>query len=242
MQLFVTDNARSMAARVADRLDECLHSIPEPLFCPASGDTPAALYSELLHRVWNDTLDMDHWYFVGLDEWVGMNGADEGSCRYYLDRGLFRPLSIAGDRICFFDGRAADLEKECSGVERFIAVRGRIDAAVLGIGPNGHIAMNEPGADPAGRSQVVRLHPSTQATGQKYFSSATPLERGITLGLGTLLDARYLFLLATGAHKADIIRRALEGPITPEVPASLLRNHPNLEVWLDKDAAGSLKK
>src|SRR6185437_1958315 len=242
MQFSIVDNPEMMAARVADRLVECLRSIPQPLFCPASGDTPAALYAELLRRTADHALDMSHWYFVGLDEWVGMNGEDEGSCRYHLDKGLFHPLHVTPGRICFFDGRATDLEKECDDVERFIAKRQRIDVAILGIGPNGHIAMNEPGADPAGRSHVADLHPATRATGQKYFRRSVQLERGITLGLGTLMEARHLFLLAIGQHKAAVILQALDGPVTREVPASLLRNHPGLEIWLDPGAAALLKK
>ena len=240
MNLSIADSPESMAVRVADRLGDCMRSLPRPLLCPASGDTPAALYAELLRRVKDRTLDMQEWSFVGLDEWVGMNGEDEGSCRYYLDRGLFHPLQVPADRICFFDGRAPHLEKECAAVERFIARWGRIDVAILGIGPNGHVAMNEPGADPAGRSHLSELHPATRATGQKYFSGHRTLERGITLGLGTLLDARHIFLLAIGEKKAGIIRQALEGAITTELPASLLRDHPGLEVWLDEAAAGLL--
>jgi galactosamine-6-phosphate isomerase len=237
MKLSIAENPESMAVRVADRLDECLRSIPRPLFCPASGDTPASLYARLLQRSADLSLDMSHWYFVGLDEWVGMNGEDEGSCRNYLDKGLFHPLRVEEDRICFFNGRAAHLEQECIRMERFIGRWGPIDVAILGIGPNGHIAMNEPGADPSGRSHVSVLHPATQATGQKYFNGRQMLEKGITLGLGTLMEARHLFLLATGQHKAAIIRQALEGPVTAELPASLLRNHPGLEVWLDEAAA-----
>ena len=242
MKVYVADSPESMAVRVADRLVECLRSIRRPLVCPASGDTPAALYSELLRRGMEHELDISGWSFVGLDEWVGMNGDDEGSCRYYLDRGLFQPMKVAAERICFFDGRAADLEKECVEVEGFIARWGRIDVAILGIGPNGHVAMNEPGSDPAERSHVSELHPATRETGQKYFSCPRTLERGVTLGLGTLLEARHIFLLAVGTRKADIIRQALEGPITKEVPASLLRNHPGLEAWLDTGAAGLLSE
>jgi galactosamine-6-phosphate isomerase len=237
MKLFITDTTESMARGVADRLDECLRSVPAPLFCPASGDTPAALYREMVGRVKRNTLDMSHWNFVGLDEWVGMNGGDEGSCRYYLDKGLFEPLGVDEERICFFDGRAADLGRECTTVGDFIGKWGCIDAVILGIGLNGHVAMNEPGADPARRSHVATLHPVTQSSGQKYFSSRTSLEKGITLGLRDLLDARHIFLLATGEHKAAIIQKALEGPVTREVPASLLRDHPGLEVWLDARAA-----
>jgi galactosamine-6-phosphate isomerase len=100
--------------------------------------------------------------------------------------------------------------------------------------------MNEPGTDVMARSRVVTLHPTTQSVGQKYFTQQTVLEKGITLGLGTIREARHIFLLATGEHKASIIQQALEGPVSADVPASLLRDHPGLEVWLDEKAAGKL--
>lgn len=225
---------------VADAIGECLG--PVALFCPASGDTPGLLYQELARRVAGGMLDVEGWQFVGLDEWVGMNGEDPGSCRNSLDKELFEPLQIDPRRICFFDGRAADPENECALAERFIREHGRIDLAVLGIGMNGHIAMNEPGTDIDGRSHVVELHPVTRQTGQKYFNGPRALERGITLGMGTLLDARHIFLLAVGGHKASVVQRALEGPVTAEWPASLLRQHAGLRVFLDREAASALGK
>jgi glucosamine-6-phosphate isomerase len=240
MRLFVEDTAALMAARVADELSETLGSIKGPLFCPASGDTPAALYRALRQRVKDQTMNLSDWYFVGLDEWAGMNGQDEGSCRQYVDRDLFEPLGIDEKKICFFDGKAPDLAAECTFTERFIAEHHGIDVVILGIGLNGHFAMNEPGCDPEEYSHVAVLHPSTQTTGQKYFKSHRSLTHGITLGVGTLMAAKHVYLLATGEHKADIMRKALEGPITAEVPASLLRRHPNLHVCLDSAAAKSL--
>ncbi|MBN8850815.1 MAG: glucosamine-6-phosphate deaminase [Sphingobacteriales bacterium] len=229
-----------MGLQVADRLRQCLEGVKAPLICPASGTTPAPLYHELVRRHRAGTMDLGAWNFVGLDEWIGLNGSDEGSCRWWLDKDLFRPLGVGEDRICFFDGRAADLAGECATTERFIAERGGMNVVILGIGTNGHIAMNEPGTDVAARSRVVTLHPTTQSVGQKYFTRQTVLEKGITLGLGTIREARHIFLLATGEHKASIIQQALEGPVSADVPASLLRDHPGLEVWLDEAAAGKL--
>ncbi|HVU58925.1 MAG TPA: glucosamine-6-phosphate deaminase [Puia sp.] len=241
-KLSIGGTPEAMAVQVADRLEQCLLGVKAPLVCPASGSTPAPLYHELARRHASGLLDPGGWWFVGLDEWVGMNGSDEGSCRWWLDKDLFGPLGIGRDRICFFDGRAVDLAGECVATERFIADRGRIDVVILGIGTNGHIAMNEPGVDVRARSRVVELHPTTASVGQKYFTQQTVLEKGITLGLGTIWEARHIFLLATGAHKASILQRALEGPVSADVPASLLRDHPGLEVWVDEAAGEKLKR
>ena len=240
MNLIISDTAEEMAQRVADGVGACMSFRSNPLFCPASGDTPAALYREMQARAKDNRLDVTKWHFIGLDEWVGMNGADEGSCRYYLDRDLFHPLMIREERICFFDGRADDPAAECARGESFLKDLGGIDVAILGIGTNGHIAMNEPGTAQDVRCHISVLHPSTQATGQKYFSSYQTLTYGITLGLGDLLEARHLYLLAIGEHKAAIVQKALEGPISEVLPASLLRDHPSLHVYLDRAAAGEL--
>jgi len=241
MKLTVGGTPQEMGAQVADRVIQCLEGVKTPLVCPASGTTPAPLYHAFAGRHRRGVLDTGAWRFVGLDEWVGLNGNDEGSCRWWLDKDLFLPLGVGEDRICFFDGRAYDLVAECETTERFIEERGKMDVVILGIGTNGHIAMNEPGTDVMARSRVVTLHPTTQSVGQKYFTKQTELEKGITLGLGTIREARHIFLLATGEHKASIIRQALEGPVSADVPASLLRDHPGLEVWLDEAAAGELR-
>ncbi|HMH22155.1 MAG TPA: glucosamine-6-phosphate deaminase [Puia sp.] len=266
MNIIIAATPDALALRAADDLMQWMTPLAAPLLCPASGDTPAGLYRELLARARKGLLNMDSWSFVGLDEWGGMNGMDEGSCRWHLDQQFFQPLGIKDERIQFFDGRAADLNGECSAAENFIREKGGIDLAILGLGLNGHVAMNEPGSSPAQRSHIADIHPSTQQAGQKYFrgfnqsqGQANPfntdypfdtdylsntdllgdidLSLGITLGLADLLEARYIFLMVTGAHKAAIIKEVLEGEITKEIPASLLRDHPGLTVYLDLAAA-----
>jgi len=166
-----------------------------------------------------------------------MNETDEGSCRHSLNDQLFYPLKIAGDKICFFDGRAKDLNNECARIENFIHKHGGIDVAVLGLGMNGHVGMNEPSTSPSLRSHVATLDPITQQVGQKYFKKQQHLSQGITLGIATLLESKHIFLLVSGKRKAAIVKKVIEGDITEEVPASLLRNHQNLKIYLDADAA-----
>jgi 6-phosphogluconolactonase/glucosamine-6-phosphate isomerase/deaminase len=155
---------------------------------------------------------------------------------------LFYPLQIAEDHICVFDGKAKDPDGECERIENFIQHQGGIDVAIVGLGMNGHVGMNEPGTKPSLRSHVVDLDPVTQQVGQKYFKEQKQLIKGITLGLGTLMDAKHVILLVNGKHKAPIVQQVLKGEISEQLPASLLRRHHDLRVYLDKDAATKLQE
>jgi len=240
MQVIVCNSYEELSLRVASDLIECMGSRKHPLLCAASGDSPSGLYRHLVARVAQKDLDVSGWAFLGLDEWVGLNGSDEGSCRYHLDRELFLPLHVPQEKLFFFDGRKEDLASECQQAESFIARYGGIDATILGLGLNGHVGMNEPGTSVSTRSHVTALDPITAQTGQKYFKEARSLSEGITLGIGTILDSRNIFLLVSGAKKAAIVKTVLEGDVSEKVPASLLRRHPGLRIYLDGEAASLL--
>jgi galactosamine-6-phosphate isomerase len=237
MEIIIADNYEAMSKQGAAAVKELVHSKKNPLLCTASGDTPASLYKELIHFINEHELDVSDWDFVALDEWVGLNGSDEGSCRYYLDRQLFHPLQVTKDRISFFDGRANDLQNECKIVEDFIQKHNGIDVSIVGLGMNGHIGMNEPGTSSLLRSHVTSIDPVTQTTAQKYFREPKQLTGGITLGLATLLESKNIILLISGLHKAEIVKRVLTENISEQLPATLIRNHKGLKVFLDKEAA-----
>ncbi len=237
MKQIISASYELMSAQVASDLLEIMSPHPHPLLSPASGDSPKGLYRELVRLSREGQTNIAAWNYVGLDEWVGLNGSDEGSCRHHLDQDLFQPLSVSPGKIHFFDGRANDLEEECRNTEQFIKDKGGIEVAIVGIGMNGHIGMNEPGVDPGLRSHVTNLDPVTKTVGQKYFSSGQVLDKGITLGIASLMDARYVFLLISGKHKAQIFRKLLESPPDAAFPASLIKKHPGLRVYLDRDAA-----
>jgi len=240
MEIKIYNTYEQLSSEVADYTIQLMSAYDKPLFCPASGDTPAGLYRALAERCQDKKCNVASWNFVGLDEWVGLNGTDGGSCRYSIDEELFHPLGISEDSICFFDGRSADLPKECAYTEQFIRDRSGIDVAILGLGMNGHIAMNEPGCPIDGRTQIVALHPVTKQVGQKYFNEPKVLEEGITLGMGTLLESTHIILMVSGKHKASIVKDMLEEPVTNTLPGSLLLNHPAITVFLDADAAAYL--
>lgn len=240
MKLHIADTNEALSKQIADDLIQLIDKKEHPLLCTASGDSPAGLYKELIKRVHQTNLNVADWYFVGLDEWGGMNGSDEGSCRYHLDQQLFDPLQIAKDRISFFDGRNEHKESECERVETFIQQQGGIDVAIIGLGLNGHIGMNEPGTSSELKAHVAKIDPQTQQVGQKYFNRQVELSTGLTLGIADLMAARYVFLIVNGRHKADIVKKMLDAPISEELPASLLRNHPGFYLYLDQQAASLL--
>jgi glucosamine-6-phosphate deaminase len=240
MKLFVSETYEAMSKQAAEAVIQLMQSGRRPVICAASGHSPEGLYREIIDRVRKKQLSVDSWLFLGLDEWVGMNAADEGSCRHHLDLELLSPLQVPEGRICFFDGRAEDLEAQCERIEKFISENGGIDVAVLGLGMNGHIGMNEPGVSVDMRSHVIDLHPITRTVGQKYFKEEKELTKGITLGMATLLEADNLIVVVSGTHKAEITHEMIEGEVSENVPATLLRNHPALKIYLDSDAASKI--
>jgi glucosamine-6-phosphate isomerase len=240
MKIFIADDYVAMSKQAADDVAEMMKARKQSLICTASGDSPAGLYKEIVERTNTKQLNVSDWFFVGLDEWIPMNGNDEGSCRYHLNHQLFDPLRVASDKICFFDGRANDLEAECDKTENFIRQHGGIDVAILGVGMNGHVGMNEPGTSIKTRSHIAELAATTQQVGQKYFKKEQKLTKGITLGLTTLMEAKNIILIVSGKHKAAITKKIVEDEISEDLPATLLRNHSSLRIYLDKEAASEL--
>lgn len=241
MHIIIEKSYDALSRYVANDIIATLQQYDCPLLCPATGHTTIGLYREMITLHQQQNLDAGNWYYVGLDEWRGLNEEDEGSCKKSLNDQLFNPLAVAEDHICFFDGRASDLIYECTRIEQFIQQHGTIDLSILGLGLNGHVGMNEPGSTRFERSHVAALDMQTQQVSQKYFSDKKLVSQGITLGLGTLLDSKHIFLIVTGKHKAEIIKAVIEGDITEAIPASLLRNHKNFTIYLDADAAALLK-
>ncbi|MBC8154653.1 MAG: glucosamine-6-phosphate deaminase [Bacteroidetes bacterium] len=236
-QIFPTYDA--LSDHTARYIADLLRRKPDALICLASGDTPIGTFHRLTELAQAGEADLSQCTFVGLDEWVGFGPTDEGSCGFYLYRDLFIPLAIRPEQIHYFDAKAIDLPAECMRIDAVIAERGGLDLMLVGIGLNGHIALNEPGTPFTRYAYVSDLAETTKQVGQKYFTKPTLLDRDITLGLQHLTDARDVILLASGSRKATIIRDALTGPVSKEVPASIVQTHPNAHVWLDADA-GSL--
>jgi glucosamine-6-phosphate isomerase len=240
MDLKIFDDNSQLSVAAADEIAAIMQTSEVKLFCPASGSTPVGLYNRLAELNNQNKIDTEHWKFVSLDEWGGMNENDEGSCRQSLDQTLFRPLKVSENRICFFDGRSHDLEHECRRIESFIESNGGIEVMTLGLGMNGHVALNEPGVSPDLHSHVTAIDEVTQLVGQKYFSEKKELKKGITLGIQNILKARHVFLIVSGLAKASIVKQVIDSQPTNQLPATLIKKHHSFKLYLDKDAAQHL--
>lgn len=236
----VFDNAEILAEKAARVIIDLVVHKPNAVLCLAGGETPRLAYTRLAAMAKGEKINFSGVEFVGLDEWVGIPPSNNGSCYYFLNEAVFKTLGVQKEKIHFFNSMSNNLPAECERVNSNVSERGGIDLILVGVGMNGHIGFNEPGISPELLAHVVELEASTKEVGQKYFSSTTALSKGISLGMAQVMQARKVLLLATGSKKADIIKKALQEKITNAVPASLIRNHPNAFVLLDKAAASLL--
>lgn len=240
MNVEIVDDYQALSATVAQRIIKTVKEKPDALICIAGGDTPLGVFSALVDASRKGDVDLTQAAFVGLDEWLGLSKADKGSCREMVWGHFFDHLTLREEQICFFDGRTAAPAEECRRVDRFISDRGGISLVVLGIGMNGHIGFNEPGAATDTYCHIVDLDAVTQSVSAKYFDQPRQVKQGITLGMKTILEANSVILMASGEKKAAIVAQTVREPATPAIPATLLKPHPRLQVVVDKPAASRL--
>lgn len=221
---------------------DTIRRLPTAVLGLPTGRTPLALYAELIRLTQEENVDWSGVRTFNLDEFVGLGGNDPGSYRAFMEERLFRHVNIRPEHVGFLDGRAADLDEECERYERAIHAAGGIDLLVLGIGGNGHIGFNEPADALAARTHRVTLVEPTRAANALWFGgdmSHVPHE-ALTMGMGTILAARSIVMIATGETKVDAVTAMLHGGVTTRFPASFLQLHPQVSVMLDELLADQL--
>jgi glucosamine-6-phosphate deaminase len=232
----------ALAESLARVLIETVRRLPTVVMGLPTGRTPLATYAELVRLTAEERVDWSDVRTFNLDEFVGLGPVDRGSYRSFMEERLFRPVNISRAHIGFLDGKAADLEAECERYERAIDAVGGIDVMLLGIGNNGHIGFNEPAGTLVARTHRVALDDPTRAANALWFDGdliRVPRE-ALTMGMGTILRARSIILIATGETKADVVSAMLYGGVTTRVPASFLQLHPQVTVMLDQLLADQL--
>jgi glucosamine-6-phosphate deaminase len=239
VKITVLDSSDDVAAALAERVASTLQDRADAVLGLASGRTPVDGYAELRRMYAAGTTDWSRVSTFNLDEFAGIDSRHSGSFRTFMERHLFDGVNLRGERIHFLNGVAADLNAECDRYEAAIAAAGGIDLQLLGIGTNGHIGFNEPGDHLPVRTHRVRLMESTRRDNAMLFDndpSRVPAE-ALSMGIGTILRARRIVLVATGGKKAECIRQATSGRLTTRVPASMLQVHADVELILDREAA-----
>ena len=242
MQLNVYKDYAELSFKIASVIVQQIVEQPTSVICLASGETPLLAYGLMAKIISIQKIDISQCTFIGLDEWVGIPKHNTGSCHYFLRQNVFDPLQLKPYQIKLFNALSDDLRSECDTMDDFIRTKGGINLMVVGIGMNGHVGFNEPGASPELYSHVIDLDNKTQTVGQKYFTEKTSLKQGITLGLKHFMASKIGLIMANGSRKADIMKLALEGEIKTEIPASIIQRHKGGIVMLDEEAAAHLTK
>jgi glucosamine-6-phosphate deaminase len=244
MEVVICADADEAAALAADAIARLLGRKPDAVLGLATGSSPLGVYDELARRVAAGSLSLGRASAFLLDEYVGLPASHEQSYRSVIQRDLVDRVDLDPARVLGLDGTASDPAAECAAFEAAITQAGGIDLQLLGVGTDGHIAFNEPGSSLASRTRIKTLSNQTRADNARFFdgnADAVP-RHCLTQGIGTILEAGHLVLLASGGAKAEAVSRFVEGPVSASWPATALQLHRHATVLLDPDAAAMLER
>ncbi len=237
MRIIHATDYEDMSRKAAAILAAQVQLKPDAVLGLATGSTPIGLYRSLVEQYQAGLLNFSAVRTVNLDEYKGIAPDNDQSYRYFMQDNLFSHVNIKPENTNLPDGLAADPAAECARYEAVIDALGGADIQLLGIGHNGHIGFNEPADDFPTATHVVDLQASTIEANKRFFASADDVPRqAYTMGIGAIMRAKCVLLVASGADKAEIVKRSFTGPVTPRVPASILQLHPNAIVVADADA------
>jgi len=241
MLVIVKDTYEAMSREGARIVADRIRKKPNLVLGLATGSTPLGLYKELIRMHKEEGLDFSKVTTFNLDEYVGLPPEHDQSYHYFMNENFFKHINLDRRFIHIPQGMAKDIDAFCTWYEQQMHSCGGIDLQILGIGANGHIAFNEPGSSLGSRTRIKTLTGTTRLDNARFFANPEEVPKyAITMGVGTIMDARELMLLANKSGKADAVKASVEGPITATCPASIIQMHRSAFVLLDKDAASKL--
>ncbi|HJB08239.1 MAG TPA: glucosamine-6-phosphate deaminase [Candidatus Enterocloster faecavium] len=241
MKICETRDYRDMSRKGANVISAQMILKPDCVLGLATGSTPIGVYDQLVDWYGKGDLDFSQVKTVNLDEYRGLSEEHPQSYHYFMNRYLFSRVNMNPAHIYIPNGMEKNWEKECCRYEEVIRSLGGIDLQILGLGHNGHIGFNEPDFQFAPLTRCVDLTESTIEANCRFFSEKESVPRqAYTMGIKTIINARKILLLVSGSDKAEILRKVMAGPITPQVPASVLQLHPDVTVIADREALGKL--
>lgn len=209
----------------------------------ATGRTPLGVYTKLIDLHKKEKMDFSQVRFFTLDEYLGLKRDHPQSFAYYMEKNLFSHINIRRENIHHLDGRPENIEEHCRMYEETITSTGGIDVQILGLGANGHIGFNEPSSSLSSRTRVKTLTLETIESNRPLFNNERDIPRFcMTMGIGTIMEAKTVLLLAFGRNKSEAIAKCIEGPVTASAPASVLQLHPDVKIIIDEEAAFSLNQ
>ena len=242
IKTLIVKDCDELSERAAEIIADAIRNKPNVVLGLATGDTPVGCYQELIRMHREEELDFSKVVTFNLDEYVGLPPSHPQSYRYFMNENLFKHVNIEMKNTHVLDGLSDDPAQTCREFEEAIKRAGGIYLQLLGIGANGHIAFNEPGSPSDSRTRVVDLSEQTRKDNARFFRSIDEVPRqALSMGIVTIMEARKIVLLASGTKKAEAVAKSVEGPITTDVPASILQKHPDCTFILDEEAASKLR-
>jgi len=238
IKLIICDDLKNTAKHGAKIFAEAIRKKSDLVLGLATGGTPVELYKELIRMNKEGALSFRQVNSFNLDEYLGLAGDHPQSYRYFMNKNLFDHIDIEKSNTHVPDGTSENPDISCKQYEESIKEANGIDLQLLGIGSNGHIAFNEPGSSLTSRTRVVDLKENTINDNARFFSNKSEVpKKAVTMGIGTILEAKKIVLIATGANKKDAVSKSLNGKPNPNIPASFLQNHPDCTFIIDNEAS-----
>lgn len=232
-----------MSRKAANIISAQIIMKPDCVLGLATGSSPIGTYKQLIDWYNKGDLDFSRVTTINLDEYKGLSADNSQSYHYFMNHNLFDHVNIDKDRTFLPDGTEADAGKACADYNRVISACGGVDLQLLGLGNNGHIGFNEPNDVFAKETHCVDLTQSTIEANKRFFESEADVPRqAYTMGIKNIMQAKMILVVVSGAGKAKILKEVLEGPVTPQVPASILQMHTNVTIVADEAALSELDK
>lgn len=237
MRIEIYQDPIALGRAEAQQIAELLKEKPDALLCVPAGQSGNCVYDQLIEMNRRGEVDFSRCYFVGLDEWCDYDNY-AGSAGWILDNSFFNHVNVKRENMRMFNPNPKDPEQECREIEAFIEAHGGIDYLLLGVGMNGHVALNEPGVDLRIGAHIATLAEKTKQVSERYFENGMPpLTRGLTLGYRNIFAARQVVVILNGAHKAPIVKSLLEKPITNTYPVTNIKACEGARIVMDEAAA-----
>lgn len=241
MKIIRAKDYGDMSRKAANIISAQIIMKPDCVLGLATGSTPVGAYEQLVERYHKGDLDFSGVTTVNLDEYRGIGKAHPQSYYWFMQEKLFSKVNIRQERTFIPDGMEADAEKACRAYDEIIEAAGGIDMQLLGLGHNGHIGFNEPGTAFEAQTHLVELTESTKKANQRFFAPGETMpHQAYTMGIRTIMQAKRILLVVSGKDKAEILKAAVEGPISPAVQASILQLHSHVTVVADEEALSCL--
>lgn len=241
MRIYISENNNDLSRKAANIISAQIITKPDSVLGLATGSSPIGAYQQLVEWYEKGDLDFSEITSVNLDEYVGLSADNPQSYAYFMHHHLFDHVNILPERINIPNGLAQDIASECDCYNQIIQAQNGIDLQLLGIGANGHIGFNEPGEAFEKETHLVHLTEETIQANSRFFDSIDDVPKyALSMGIKSIMQAKHILLVASGKAKAEALKKSLFGPVTPEVPASILQLHNHVTVVADADAYSAI--